>query len=214
MEYMKLSKMLRFTPLMISDAVTKTTISAVFIPMMVTILRSDTNIDERYRLNKGFLAMIPLGFAQVLGSMIFGRILDKFKHKIALFVMFATCITAYCFAFGLLLEWDFSQPLIYPMVFLFGLMDSFWSIFIQVVCGFEFDSKTIPFSVSKVVQSLSFLVFLIVASLLSTQASYIAFFLFSLGFSLVSVGMMLRFEFKESLKSVNNVELSTTLTNH
>ena len=60
---MRDKRMLKFTPFMIGDALTKNVIAGLFVPMMVLTLESQTDMSSADKLNKCFYAILPTGAA-------------------------------------------------------------------------------------------------------------------------------------------------------
>ena len=76
----------------------------------------------------------------------------------------SACAFAVVFAF--VGTWKFGV-LTFFMTFIWGIQDSGMNNYMSCTLGFQFDSKIIPFSILKFVQSLFTFIFLVVESLLT-----------------------------------------------
>ena len=121
--------------------------------------------------------MIGLGIGEILGSIIHGKILDKFSLKIAIYFIVGCYIFAlfWVVLFNAIQYFAMSRAVI--MTFSWGFYDSGLMTFVNCMCGFQFESKSTPFSVFLVIQSFMIFVFLIYASTVETTAQYYIFFL-------------------------------------
>lgn len=110
------------------------------------------------------LAMIGLGIGEISGSLMFGRIQDKTTVKITAASILAAFSVALSFLMFFNMFADFKMWRAALMTFSWGVFDSGNGNFINCMCGFQFDSKSLPFSCYFMVQSLSIVVFLIIES--------------------------------------------------
>ena len=62
------------------------------------------------------------------------------------------------------------------VAFFWGIQDSGVNCYLNALLGFQFESKTLPFSVYKCVQSLFAFVFIFIASFLKKKQDYIFYF--------------------------------------
>lgn len=65
------------------------------------------------------LALLPLGIGEMIGGSMFGQILDRFKHKITIYLTMTLLLTAYTVLFTQIYHWKFTS-LIYILTFLWG----------------------------------------------------------------------------------------------
>jgi predicted MFS family arabinose efflux permease len=122
------------------------------------------------------LAMIGLGIGEISGSVMFGRIQDKTTVKItaaSILVAFSVALFFLVF-FNMFAEFKMWRAVL--MTFSWGVFDSGNANFINCMCGFQFESKSLPFSCFFMVQSLSIFVFLIIESKILTTEQYYYYF--------------------------------------
>lgn len=92
-------------------------------------------------------AMITLGFGELIGSTIIGRVIDKYGLKVGVVVCFGKLCVAMIFLFTYLIQFNYSV-LTYIFPFFWGLQDSCINTILNCTNGFEFESKSLPFSVA------------------------------------------------------------------
>lgn len=104
--------------------------------------------------------MISLGVGSVIGGPLNGYLLDTLGYKRALLFNLAEV----CAAFSVILAFVYYNKfdLIFASAFnfLWGIQDSGANNFINCVMGFQFISKTIPFSIFYFVQSFACFTFI------------------------------------------------------
>ena len=93
------------------------------------------------------------------------------------------------------------------MCFAWGVQDGGMNCYISCVLGFQFDSKTTPFSVFKTVQSLTVFVTLLAEAHVVTEKAFTFYFGFVFVFQLSAFVLVLTsFDFRQ--KEVNDLLLS------
>ena len=191
-DLMKSKRMRPLLPVFISSAYSVSFFSALFIPYM-TFHMNGLNYTDAEEEKLALLAMIGLGVGEILGSIVHGRIIDRFSLRTAIY-----CILG-CYIFALFwvvlfnaIEY-FAMWRAVVMTFSWGFYDSGNMTFVNSMCGFQFESKSVPFSVFLVVQSFMVFVFLIYASTVTTTAQYYIFFLVGILANSVSFASVLCF---------------------
>lgn len=88
------------------------------------------------------------------------------------------------------------------VTFLWGIQDGSMNCFLNGVLGFEFESKTTPFSVFKALQSFLVFIFICVESFLVDRLDFMYYYIISAIFSVLSyLIIVLVFDFKVKAKS-------------
>jgi predicted MFS family arabinose efflux permease len=64
-------------------------------------------------------AMIPLGFGEIIGALLMGRVRDKFGYHIALKFLLAATLIAFSLLFVTIFSYTFN-PLTFVMTFVWG----------------------------------------------------------------------------------------------
>ena len=147
--------MLSFSPLIIQSAFSMSIHASVFVKMMDSSMKSD---DEGWSQSKrdqyALLAMAGLGVGEIIGSIVYGRINDKFPIGVTIVANVLGSLLAFAVLIAYAIKYDFNLALSFPVTLTWGLQDSGLNNLINSVLGFQFDSKTTPFSVNKFVQSI------------------------------------------------------------
>ena len=141
--------------------------------------------------------MIALGVGEILGSLAFGHVTDKFSNKNTIFVNMLTCTVGYAFLVLYGIIYDFKFYLGILMTFSWGVQDAGINCLVSSLLGFQFKSKTTPFSVYKFLQSL--LIFICVSIEIATkdQRSYLIYFVCCYLIAITAWAILLLFfEFK------------------
>lgn len=149
------------------------------------------------KLEYSLLAMIPLGLGEVLGGFMLGFVIDKWNQKAGVAFCILTAAVALALVLGWIGLWKF-YPLAFIVTFFWGIHDSAFVNFLNCVLGFEFDSKIIPFSIFKFLQSLFTFVFLVADSYLNTDKDYLIFFIISAVYAFLSMTVMFFFKYKDT----------------
>lgn len=143
--------------------------------------------------------MIVLGIGEIIGAMIFGRVIDKFGKKAGVLFVLITTMIAFVFVFIVIGLYKFSI-LDYFLTFFWGIQDSALNNMLNCILGFEYESKIVPFSISKLVKSLFIFAALVSASFVKEQWQYIIFFVCTCVYSIPAIGILLFFDFKNMKK--------------
>ena len=114
------------------------------------------------------------------------------KHRVTLYVTILIAMSAKLF---LLLEvylWEFNS-LYFVLAFLVGMQDAFLNNFVAVVCGFEFESKLLPFSLNKMVSAVSAFMLIMISSTLKSRMSFGIYYSLMMLFEIFAIVLMLGF---------------------
>lgn len=130
--------------------------------------------------------MIGLGAGEISGALIFGRIQDKCSMRVTIGVNMLSAVAGFALVLGYTIRYEFSLPFAFFVTFFWGIQDGGLNTLINTILGFQFESKTTPFSVNKFAQSL--LIFLVICSesQLKTKDHYLYYLSFELVFCLFS----------------------------
>ena len=217
-------KMLHVTPLILWTAISVSVYSGVLIILMTRSMSSGTKHGDLHDVGKSgdqdfvdnnnkrekaaLLAMIMLGFGEIVGGLIVGKVRDTIGNKPCIFFQILLVAASLFMILRFNNSNDFDYFPAYMMCFLWGTQDSGTNCFINCILGFEFDSKILPFSVFKFTQSLFIFVFQLVQSkVLDTdaipdiddQVNTLQTYLIAVGaFGILSLLIMIPFKFKET----------------
>ena len=95
--------------------------------------------------------MVGLGVGEIVGSIIYGRISDKYSNKITIVANVVGSLIAFCLLIIYALQFEFSLVYGFAVTLAWGVQDSGINNLLNSVLGFQFDSKTTPFSINKFV---------------------------------------------------------------
>ena len=98
--------------------------------------------------------MMGLGVGEIVGSLVFGPITDKYSTKTTSYINMVACTVGYAILILYGAIYDFSFYLGILMTFSLGVQDAGLNCLLNSLLGFQFESKTTPFSVYKFLQSL------------------------------------------------------------
>lgn len=83
-------------PLCLWTALSQAAFSGSFVPLMYSTMaenHSDWTSDKK--LSMSLFAMIPLGFAEIIGGLVQGQIRDKYGHRVGLYLVMVTGLVAF-----------------------------------------------------------------------------------------------------------------------
>lgn len=164
-------------PLMFSTALNLGILSSVFIKMMVQTMKdSKPEWSDSDQTSNALLCMLGLGSGEIIGSLVFGRITDACKTNTTILVNLGAATVGYgcLILYGAIYE--FSFPLAILMTFTWGVQDAGVNCLISSLLGFQFLSKTTPFSVYKFLQSLLIFLCTCVESFTDNRTSWLSYF--------------------------------------
>ena len=151
-------KMLHVMPIIIWSAISLSCYAAIFVPLLTrTMIHSyddgqNPSLDtESARSQQALLTIILIGVGEMIGGVgVIGPIRDKFGNRIALVVLII--LTAAGLAvFFVYNHVDQYNWLAFVMCLIWGIQDAGVNCLINCILGFEFKSKSTPFSVFKFV---------------------------------------------------------------
>ena len=142
--------------------------------------------DSSKRDQFALLAMVGLGVGEIVGAMGFGKVQDNTSIKVQIAINMLSAVVGFGILMGFTIRYEFNLVFGFAMTFFWGISDGMLNTLINCVLGFQFDSKTTPFSVNKFLQSL--LIFLIICaeSFIETKDEYLFYFIFELAFCILS----------------------------
>lgn len=136
-------------PLMAAAAINIGIFSSVFVRMLEDTMVDITKWSDEEKTSNALLCMLGLGFGEISGSLVFGKVTDKLPPKTTIMINAITMTVGYGCLFLYAAIYDFSFYLGVLMTFAWGVQDSGMNCLLNSVLGFQFESKTTPFSVYK-----------------------------------------------------------------
>jgi len=147
------------------------------------------------------LAMACVGVGEILGSAVFGRIQDKQTIKVVVLSNLVFLLIAFTIMLAFHSDSGFNFWLACLMTLSWGFQDAGNSCCIYCMLGFQFDSKSTPFSVFCLTQSLSLIVFSTLQGMIASHAHYHYYFATGAVVSLFAwVTFLSKFEFRQLTK--------------
>lgn len=121
----------------------------------------DTDLSDTEKESKAMTAMIAFGFGEVIGGVIFGVVIDIIGTKNTCLLNTAVCaiqglVSIYSIGSG---NYDIFSLI---MCFLWGFGDAGLNIHCFTIMGFEFESKSVPFSVFLTLNGIGVTIFAII----------------------------------------------------
>ena len=108
-------------------------------------------------------------------------------------------VVGFSLVLGYTLRYEYTLAFGFFMTFFWGIQDGGINCLINCILGFQFDSKTAPFSVNKFAQSLLIFAVICFESVLDSKNSYLFYFVFELAFCILSwLSFNFFFEFKKT----------------
>jgi len=141
--------------------------------------------------------MIALGVGEILGSIASGYITDKFQTRTTVMINMIACTVGYGFLILYGVIYDFTFYLGILMTLSWGVQDAGINCLLNSLLGFQFESKTTPFSVYKFLQSLLIFICVSIESATTNQKSYLIYFVVCYLIAISAWVVLIRFfEFK------------------
>ena len=199
--------MLLITPMMISRGVSAVMMASVFVNFWSSTLTysaslSGEKISVDRILTTSVYTYLLYGAGAIISPQLVGKIQDSQGYRASMFFILALQIVFVTMVI-ILNEIHIFNWWAYLCMFGLGMLDNCMMTFINIVLGFEFESKIIPFSAKNFIEG--FTVFFVVGALsifdIEGKGSFRAFYVFFLVFALASTLLMFRFPFKESKKA-------------
>eukprot|EP00347_Sterkiella_histriomuscorum_P004956 403358441 len=184
---------------MMWSAFSQSTFTGSFVNL-ISLTMKDKGWSDNKQLAMSLYAMIPLGIGEIIGSLLMGKIMDIYGQKKGIIVCGINLIIAMILVFAYIIHYQFGAlTFIFP--FFWGLQDSGINNILNCTLGFEFDSKSIPFSVSNFVQPLFLFLFMIAQSYLETTTDFYIYFSVCFCYGILALSVLYTFDFKSISKS-------------
>ena len=135
-----------FMPIVAQTAYNIAVLGSLMIKMIVETM-DDEEWDDQKKNSIALLCMVALGIGEVVGSSIFGLVQDKCSMTVSLYVGLLFQILGLGTMISYTLKFSFDPYLCTAMTFTWGAQDAACVIFMNCICGFQFESKTVPFAV-------------------------------------------------------------------
>lgn len=122
------------------------------------------------------LALVGLGVGSIIGSLAIGKIQDRFGNVATATTSLVVTLLSWACLLALTFFYRFSMWAAVLVTFSWGLQNSCVHLLLNILCGFEFDDKTTPFSVYQALQA--FFVFLLICaeSLLVSKEEFLIYY--------------------------------------
>ena len=127
------------------------------------------------------------------------------RHTIAANLVGA--VVGFSLVLGYTIRYEYTLAFGFFMTFFWGIQDGGINCLINCILGFQFDSKTAPFSVNKFAQSLLIFAVICFESVLESKNDYLFYFIFELAFCILSwLSFNFFFEFKKTGEQQTNYD--------
>ena len=111
-------------PIMLTTATNLGIFSSIFVPMMTETMESNEEMKgwtEDEKTSRALLCCIGQGVGEILGSLLFGRVIDKYGSKLTIVVNAIALTVAYSFLFLYGSLYEFNYFLAIAMTFTWGV---------------------------------------------------------------------------------------------
>ncbi len=95
------------------------------------------------------LTLVGLGFGDIIGSILIGYVADNYNSKQTTIICAVLTTLSIVISMSYIYFFEFSFIYALLMCFSWGLQNSATNVHLVCILGFEFDSKTTPFSVKE-----------------------------------------------------------------
>ena len=114
------ARMAKLYPIFLTIAINIGIYSSVMIKMMADSMNEDSDKSEKDKISEALLCMSGLGLGEIIGSLIWGRVIDKFSHKTMVLLNILALIVGYSclILYGALYEFSYGLALL--MTFTMG----------------------------------------------------------------------------------------------
>lgn len=143
-------RMLKLTPLILWTALSEAIIASVLVPLMTDTMR-DKAWSPTEKNHYCLLSLIGQGVGEIVGAFIYGFVQDNSSDRTTLLVCLGLSSAAAGVQFAYVAHFDFTLWFGVLMCFCWGVQDGASNCLTSCILGFQFDSKTMPFSVFKTV---------------------------------------------------------------
>ena len=114
-------RMLYCMPLIIWTALSQAAFSGSFVPLMNATMEIDyPEWNDNKKLSMSLFAMIPLGFGEIIGGLVIGKVSDKMGYQTTLKIVLVATLVAFAVLFGTIANYTFNA-LTFVMTFAWGL---------------------------------------------------------------------------------------------
>ena len=171
--------------------------SSFFVRMMIDSMDDREDWSDQDKYSYALFVMIGLGVGDILGSMVFGRITDRCTTKNTIYINMLTCTLGFSCLILYGAVYDFSFYLGVLMTFSWGVQDSGLMCLLHSILGFQFKSKTTPFSAYIFLHAVLIFACISLEIGVKNQRSYLIYFAICYAMSMTAWFILLRyFEFK------------------
>ena len=171
LDQMTEKRMLKFVPLIMTSGICIASNAGILVPLL-TMTMSNTlrsqDWSEQVTNQHALVALSVLGLGEIVGSLFYGRVLDRFGHKAIIISCMIGIVVAVSAVIAYVIFFKFYMWAAVAVCFLWGFQEAGLGVFLSCVMGFEFTSKTKPFAVKNFVQSLTVFAVLFIESALTT----------------------------------------------
>ena len=154
--------------------------------MMVDSMSDDLGWDKKEKASTALLCMLGVGPGEMIGSIIIGRITDKFAHQTTVIINLIVVAIAFAIPIIYCSLYTFSYPLAIIMTLMLGIEDAGVHCMLVSLLGFQFESKTTPFAVFNFLKSLLIFFFIYLCSFTDSRNGYLIFYCCSGSFAIFS----------------------------
>ncbi|CDW80707.1 major facilitator superfamily protein [Stylonychia lemnae] len=168
--------------------------SGTLTPLISATLPNDSDSDK---LSKSMLAMVAFGVGEVVGGLLIGYLIDTKGSKFVVIANVVIMILMVFFTIFYSVAFTYS-PLAFVMTFLWGVQDGGVNTHCFEMLGFEFANNYEPYSIFNLLQALGASIFLIVASFVNDQSTFIGYSSAIGAFGILSCGITYFFRFRET----------------
>ena len=112
--------MLYLMPIIFWKALSTAAFGGSFVPLMNdTMSKDNPDWNDNIKLSMSLFAMIPLGFGEMIGGLLMGKLRDKLGNQIFLKILLISTLVAFALIFGTITNYSFN-PLTFVMTFAWG----------------------------------------------------------------------------------------------
>eukprot|EP00347_Sterkiella_histriomuscorum_P001726 403370919 len=175
---------------------------AVYTGLLVpTIVSTLPDASEQEQFQHSMITMVALGFGEIIGANVQGKIVDKIGTKPTCIINVILILMSTIFVMNYLYVNKYT-PFAFVMTFMWGFQDSAVSIHLNSILGFEFEGNSEPFSIDALIEAIMVFTFqMIQSTIISNKAHFLYISVVGvLGMSMTITTFF--FDFRES-KQIN-----------
>jgi predicted MFS family arabinose efflux permease len=132
---------------------------AIFTGLLVLTISESVKGNDNDKMMKSMLAMVSLGFGEIVGSLSIGQVIDRAGNKTTSVITLMLIIVQTVLTLSFVRSGTYGF-LVFVMMFVWGLQDSVVNTHISEILGFEFEDNTRSFSVFNIIQSVGIFTYL------------------------------------------------------